>query len=135
MAEEIKAKAVETEELSMQEKEEVVQKNAGFDEESQMYKVDLTQPPKQQENAVQEQKTEDGVLRGSSEDEKDGEEAKVKLQEVQQEKVEEPVLEEVIEEEVSEEPAPVAEEKQPEQEVEQVEETKEPEVNLPENIQ
>jgi len=55
MAEEIKAKVVETEELSMQEKEEVVQKNSGFDEESQMYKVDLTQPPKQQEDAVQEQ--------------------------------------------------------------------------------
>jgi hypothetical protein len=90
---------------------------------------------KEETDAVQEQKTEDGVLRGSSEDEKDGEEAKVELQEVQQEKVEEPVLEEVVEEEVSEEPTPVAEEKQPEPEVEPAEETKEPKVNLPENIQ
>ena len=49
MAEEIKAKVVETEELSIQEKEEVVQKNSGFDKESGMYKVDLTQPPKQEE--------------------------------------------------------------------------------------
>ena len=52
MAEEIKAKIVETEEKSLQEKEEVVQKNAGFDEESGMYKVDLTQPPKQEQDAV-----------------------------------------------------------------------------------
>ena len=36
MAEEIKAKVVETEEKSIQEKEEVVQKNSGFDKESQM---------------------------------------------------------------------------------------------------
>ena len=47
MAEEIKAKVVETEEKSIQEKEEVVQKNSGFDKESQMYKVDLSKPPKQ----------------------------------------------------------------------------------------
>ena len=49
MAEEIKPKVVETEEKSIQEKEEVVQKNSGFDEESGMYKVDLTKPPVQEQ--------------------------------------------------------------------------------------
>jgi len=105
MAEEIKAKVVETEELSVQEKEEVVQKNSGFDEESQMYKVDLTQPPKQQENAVQEQETEDSVSSGSSENEEAGQEAEVGLQEIRQEEevVEEPQEETVLEEITNEE--------------------------------
>ena len=103
MAEEIKAKVVETEELSMQEKEQVVQKNSGFDEESQMYKVDLTQPPKQQEDAVQEQKTEDSVSSGSSEDEEAGQEAEVGLQEVRQEEVAEEPQEETVLEEITNE--------------------------------
>ena len=135
MSEKIKAEALDVEEKSIAEKEAEVQKIPTNEDGD--YTVDLGKinEPKEETDAVQEQKTEDGVLRGSGENEKDGEEAKVELQEVQQEKVEEPVLEEVIEEEVSEEPAPMAEEKQPEQEVEPVEETKEPEVNLPENIQ
>ena len=135
MSENIKVEALDVEEKSIAEKEAEVQKLSTNEDGD--YTVDLGKINKQKEetDAVQEQKTEDGVLRGSGEDEKNGEEAKVELQEVQQEKVEEPVLEEVVEEEVSEEPAPVAEEKQPEQEVEPVEETKEPEVNLPENIQ
>ena len=135
MSENIKVEALDVEEKSIAEKEAEVQKLSTNEDGD--YTVDLGKINKQKEetDAVQEQKTEDGVLRGSGEDEKDGEEAKVELQEVQQEKVEEPVLEEVVEEEVSEEPASVAEEKQPEQEVEPVEETKEPEVNLPENIQ
>ena len=103
MAEEIKAKVVETEELSMQEKEQVVQKNSGFDEESQMYKVDLTQPPKQQEDAVQEQKTEDSVSSGSSENEEAGQEAEVGLQEVRQEEVAEEPQEETVLEEITNE--------------------------------
>jgi len=101
MAEEIKAKVVETEELSIQEKEQEVQKNAGFDEESGMYKVDLTQPPKQQEDAVQEQETKDSVSSGSSENEEAGQEAEVGLQEIRQE--EEEVIEEPQEEAVLEE--------------------------------
>ena len=67
MAEEIKAKVVETEELSMQEKEQVVQKNSGFDEESQMYKVDLSKPPKEETDAVQEQSTDEVPVRDESE--------------------------------------------------------------------
>jgi len=135
MSENIKAEALDIEEKSIAEKEAEVQKLSTNEDGD--YTVDLGKinEPKEETDAVQEQKTEDGVLRGSSENEKDGEEAKVELQEVQQEKIEEPVLEEIIEEEVSEEPALAAEEKQPEQEVEPVEEAKEPEVNLPENIQ
>ena len=135
MSENIKAEALDIEEKSIAEKEAEVQKIPTNEDGD--YTVDLGKinEPKEETDAVQEQKTEDGVLRGSSENEKDGEEAKVELQEVQQEKIEEPVLEEIIEEEVSEEPALAAEEKQPEQKVEPVEETKEPEVNLPENIQ
>ena len=66
MAEEIKAKAVETEEKSLQEKEQEVQKNAGFDEESGMYKVDLTQPPKQEQDAVTEQVADEVPVRDES---------------------------------------------------------------------
>ena len=55
MAKEIKAKVLDTgEELSVQEKEEVVQKNAGFDEESNMYKVDYSKI-NNQEDTVPEQ--------------------------------------------------------------------------------
>lgn len=146
MAEEIKAKAVETEELSMQEKEEVVQKNAGFDEESQMYKVDLTQPPKQQEDAVQEQKTEDSVSSGGGENEEAGQEAEVGLQEIQQEEevVEEPQEETVLEEITDEEDttdntgvegsAEVANPAPQQEEVFQKEKTQES-IEYPDNIQ
>ncbi len=135
MSEKIKAEALDVEEKSIAEKEAEVQKIPTNEDGDYTVNLGKINKEKEETDAVQEQKTEDGVLRGSSKDEKDGEEAEVELQEVQQEKVEEPVLEEVIEEKVSEEPAPVAEEKQPEQKVEPVEETKEPEVNLPENIQ
>ena len=99
---EIKAKAIDAEEPSIQEKEEALQKKASnFDEETGVYKVNLSEP-KTETNAVQEQKTEDGVLRGSSENEEAGQETEMELQEVQQEeKVEEaPVLEEVTDEEI-----------------------------------
>ena len=135
---EIKAKVLDAEEPSIQEKEEALQKKStNFDEESGMYKVNLSEP-KQQENAVQEQKAEDGVLRGSSEDEKDGEKADVELQEVQQEeKVEEtPVLEEIVEEEEKTEVEPaekIVEQKQEEKIVEEVKPT-EPDFDYPENV-
>lgn len=135
MSENIKAEALDIEEKSIAEKEAEVQKPSTNEDGD--YTVDLGKinEPKEETDAIQEQKTEDGVLRGSGENEKDGEDAEVELQEVQQEKVEEPVLEEVIEKEVAEQEIPITEEKQPEQEIEQVEEAKEPELNLPENIQ
>ena len=131
MSENIKAEALDVEEKSIAEKEADVQKLSTNEDGDYTVNLGKINQPKEETNAVQEQETEDGVLRGSSEDEKDGEKAEVELQGVQQEKVEEPVLEEVIEEEVSKEQAPLAEEQQ----VDPVEETKEPEINLPENIQ
>jgi hypothetical protein len=135
---EIKAQVLDAEEPSIQEKEEALQEKAtNFDENSGMYKVNLNEP-KQQENAVQEQKTEDGVLRGSSENEKDGEKTDVELQEVQQEeKVEEtPVLEEITEEEEKTEVKPtekIVEQKQEEKIVEEPKPT-EPDFDYPENV-
>jgi len=146
MAEKIKATVVETEEKSIQEKEQEVQKNTGFDEESGMYKVDLSQPPKQEQDAVQEQKTEDSVSSGSSENEEAGEEAEVGLQEIREEEevVEEPKEETVLEEITDEEnttdntgvegsaevadPTPQQEEVLPEVEAQES-------VDYPENIQ
>ena len=65
MSEKVEAKIIDAEEPSIQEKEEIVQKNAGFDEESGVYKVDLSKPPvteeqpKEEVNAVQEQSTDE----------------------------------------------------------------------------
>ena len=94
MAEKIKAKVVETEEKSIQEKEEAVQKNSGFDEESQMYKVDLSKPPvkqeepKQEENAVQEQSTDDSdAVVGQSEDSPSSEEVVEEIQDTEEKEV------------------------------------------------
>ena len=70
------------------EKEEKVLEAAGQDTgktEDGMYKVDLSKPPKTETDAVQEQSTDESVLRGSGTDEKTGEETEVELQEVQQE--------------------------------------------------
>jgi hypothetical protein len=137
MAEEVKVSAIEAEEpKTMAEKEEAVAENAGMPiTEDGVYKLDLNKfNEENQQDAVQEQETEDGVLRGSSENEEAGQEAEVELQGVREEEVETPVLEEVVEEETAkEEETPVVEE--PQQEVEEVQETQEPELNLPENIE
>ena len=121
------------------EKEEKVLEDAGKQTslEDGVYKVDLSKPPKTETDAVQEQSTDESVLRGSGTDEKDRQEADVELQEVQQE--EQLTLEEVIEEEESE----VKEEPKPEDPVEELKEEIEEAVQtaqdtateLPENIQ
>ena len=153
MAEEIKAKVLDSDEKSIQEKEQEVQKKStNFDKESGMYKVDLTKinEEKPKEDAVQEQKTEDGVLRGSSENEETGEKAEVELQGVrEEEKIETPIVEEVTEDETDTVKTDTADEGRvddffeapnptPKQEkILQEEETQEskPSVDLPENIQ
>ena len=121
------------------EKEEKVLEDAGKQTslEDGVYKVDLSKPPKTETDAVQEQSTDESVLRGSSTDEKDGQEADVELQEVQQE--EQLTLEEVIEEEesgIKEEPKledPVEELKE---EIEEAVQTAQDTAKeLPENIQ
>jgi len=122
------------------EKEEKVLEAAGQDTgktEDGMYKVDLSKPPKTETDAVQEQSTDESVLRGSGTDEKTGEEAEVELQEVQQEE-NQLTLEEVIEEETKEEPEQeVKEEVQElqEQVEEAVQTSQDTGIELPENIQ
>ena len=128
---EIKAKVLEDEIKTPAQKEQEVQKDSQYDKESDMYKVDLSNPPKQEQDAVQEQKTEDGVLRGSSENEKAGQEADVELQGVREE--EEVVLEEITEEEAKEVEEKVEElQEEVEDAIEEAQETAQP---LPENIQ
>ena len=138
MAEDIKVSAVDEQPKSMAEKEETVLENAGIStKEDGMYKLDLNKinEQNQQEDAVQEQSTDESVLRGSSENEEAGQEAEVELQEVQQEK-ETPIVEEITDEqETSNDETTVAAE-QEESKVEPVEETEvKEELNLPENIQ
>jgi len=132
MSENIKVEALDVEEKSIAEKEAEVQKIPTNEQGD--YTVDLgkVNNQKEEQNAVQEQSSEDGVLRGSSEDEKNGEEAEVELQEVQQEKVEEPVIEEITEEET---PVENNTKEQPLVEDEKPEQIKEPEINLPEGVQ
>jgi hypothetical protein len=135
MAEDIKVSAVDEQPKSIAEKEETVLENAGIStKEDGMYKLDLNKinEQNQQEDAVQEQSTDESVLRGSSENEEAGQEAKVELQEVQQEK-ETPIVEEITDEqETSNDEAA----EQEESKVESVEGTEvKEELNLPENIQ
>ena len=125
---EIKAKVLEDEVKTPAEKEQEVQKDSQYDKESDMYKVDLSKPPKQEQDAVQEQKTEDGVLRGSGENEEAGQEAEVELQGVREE--EEVVLEEITDEEVEEKVEELQEEV--EEAIEEAQSNAQP---LPENIQ
>ena len=147
MAEEIQAKVIDAEEPSIQEKEEIVQKNAGFDEESGVYKVDLSKPPvteeqpKQETDAVQEQSTDEVPVRDESEtsgevveeiqDEETTGEGDADVRDTQ----EEIVLEEITDEQTNNDEAAVVAEQEEEQ-IEQVEETKvKEEIEYPENIQ
>lgn len=120
------------------EKEEKVLEDAGKQTslEDGVYKVDLSKPPKTETDAVQEQSTDESVLRGSGTDEKDGQEADVELQEVQQE--EQLTLEEVIEEEseTKEEPKPEDPVEELKEEIEEAVQTaQDTATELPENIQ
>ncbi len=146
MAEEIKAKVVETEEKSLQEKEEVVQKNSGFDEESQMYKVNLNEPPKQETDAVQGKSTDDSdAVVEQSKDSPSSEEVVEEVRDTEEEVAEEeqPIIEEIPNEtnetdtinEAGVDGSVEASDPAPQQEeILQEEETQEP-VEYPENIQ
>ena len=142
MSENVEAKVVESEELSIQEKEELVQEKAGATFEDGMYKVDLTQPPVEQteqtENAIQEQEPEGSVLREDESVEEAREETPVELQEVRQEEVKEEdgeiVLQELPAEEEQEETIKEVEDLA--EEVEEAFQKEEEEgIELPENIQ
>ena len=133
MAEDIKVSVVDEETPSMAEKEQEVLENSGVTVgDDGTYKLDLTQINKQ-ENAVQEQSTDESVLRSSEQSEKTGQEAEVELQEVQQE-VETPVLEEITDEQETSNDETTVAPKQEESKIEPVEEQKE-EISLPENIE
>ena len=143
MAEEIQAKVIDVEEPSIQQKEEIVQKNAGFDKESGVYKVDLSKPPvteeqpKQEADAVQEQNTDEVSVRDESETSGEVvEEVQTESQESseQEKEEEEIILEEIIDDEASTDETTVVAEQEEEQ-VEQVEETEtKEEIEYPENI-
>ena len=134
MSEETQVKIVEDENPSTAEQETKVLKKMGADiGEESITKVDLRQT-KEETDAVQEQSTDESVLRGSGTDEKTGEETEVELQEVQQEESQ-LTLEEVIDEETKEEPKedPVQELKEEIEEA--VQTSQDTAVELPENIQ
>ena len=137
MSENIKVEALDVEEKSIAEKEAEVQKIPTNEDGDYTVNLGKINKEKEETDAVQEQSTDESVLRGSGTDEKDGQKADVELQEVQQE--EQLTLEEVIEEEESE----VKEEPKPEDPVEELKEEIEEAVQtaqdtateLPENIQ
>jgi hypothetical protein len=147
MSEKVEAKVIDAEEPSIQEKEEIVQKNAGFDEESGVYKVDLSKPPvteeqpKEETDAVQEQSTDEVPVQDEPEtsekvveeirDEEPAGESDADVRDTQ----EEIVLEEVTDEQTNNDETPVIAEQEEEQ-VEQVEKTEvKEEIEYPENIQ
>jgi len=133
MAEDIKVSVVDEETPSVAEKEQEVLENSGVTVgDDGTYKLDLTQINKQ-EDAVQEQSTDESVLRSSEQSEETGQEAEVELQEVQQE-VETPVLEEITDEQETNNDEATVAPKQEESKIEPVEEQKE-EISLPENIE
>ena len=148
MSEKVEVKVIDAEEPSIQEKEEIVQKNAGFDEESGVYKVDLSKPPvteeqpKEETDAVQEQSTDEVPVQNEPEtsekvveeirDEEPTGESNADVRDTQEEEV---ILEEVTDEQTNNDEAPVVAE-QKEEQIEQVEETEvKEEIEYPENIQ
>jgi len=133
MAEDIKVSVIDEETPSVAEKEQEVLENSGVTVgDDGTYKLDLTQINKQ-EDAVQEQSTDESVLRSSEQSEETGQEAEVELQEVQQE-VETPVLEEITDEQETNNDEATVAPKQEESKIEPAEEQKE-EISLPENIE
>ena len=140
MAENIEAKLIDSEEPSIQEKEQAVLENAGIDinKDDGVFKVDLSKPPVEKEeptDAVQEQSADEVPVRDEPEasqevaEEVRGTEEPSQESEEQEEEV---VLQEITEEEITEEAeaAPTAEEV-----IEAVEESQETGIELPENIQ
>ena len=154
MAEEIKAKVLDSEEKSIQQKEQEVQeKSTNFDKESGMYKVNLKEI-KEQTDAVQEQSTDEVPVRDESETSEEIQKENVEEgtkepsgKEKEEEEIKEtPIIEEITDEtaetdntnETGVDGSAEATDPTPEQEkILQEEETQEsePSVDLPENIQ
>lgn len=127
MSDTIKVNVASNEELSTSEREEQVLTDAGVNTQADdgTYKVDLSKPAKQEEDAIQEQSTDDSNV--VVEESENTESSEAVVEEVR-ETEEEAVLEEVQVE------APAESETVTEEEVMAELETK-PEIDLPENIQ
>ena len=145
---EIKAKVVDAEEKSIQEKEQEVQKKSNFDEESGVYKVNLNELNKEKTDAVPEQSTDEISVRDESktgeEIQKENVEEKTKEpsgEEEKKEEIETPIIEEVIENETDtanekgmDGSNEVADTTPEQKEVLSEEKTQDPAVDYPENI-
>ena len=139
MAENVEVKAVETEEPSIQEKEQAVAEKAGAVFEDGVYKVDLRQPPvteqeQKEENAVQEQSTDEVSVRDESEASQEVAEEVRDTKKPTEEK-EEVVLQEITEEESSEETVQEEAQELANEVEEAIQEQKDSGIELPENIQ
>ena len=140
MAENVEVKAVETEEPSIQEKEQTVAEKSGAVFEDGVYKVDLRQPPvteqeQNEENAVQEQSTDEVPVRDESEASQEVAEEVRDSEEPTEEKEEEVILEEITEEETSEETVQEEAQELANEVKEAIQEQEDSGIELPENIQ
>jgi hypothetical protein len=141
MSDTIKVNLVDSEEPSIQEKEQAVLENAGVEVESSAdtYKVDLSKPPveneiKQEEDAVQEQSTDEvpvrdepGVSQKVAEEVRDTEELTEEKEEV--------ILQEITEQEPSEETVQEEAQELADEVEEAIQEQQDSGIELPENIQ
>jgi hypothetical protein len=139
MAENVEAKIVDSEELSIQEKEQAVQEKAGAVFEDGVYKVDLRQPPvteqeQNEENAVQEQSTDEVSVRNESEVSQEvAEEVRDSEEPTQEEEA--VVLEEITENETPEETVQEEAQELASEVEEAIQEQQDSGIELPENIQ
>jgi hypothetical protein len=141
MSDTIKVNLVDSEEPSIQEKEQAVLENAGVEVESSAdtYKVDLSKPPveneiKQEEDAVQEQSTDEVPVRDEPEvSQKVAEE--VRDTEEPTEEKEEVILQEITEQEPSEETVQEEAQELADEVEEAIQEQQDSGIELPENIQ
>jgi len=130
MAENVEAKIIDSEELSIQEKEQAAAEKAGAVFEDGVYKVDLTQ---KEENAVQEQSTDEVLVRDESETSQEvAEEVRDSEEPAQEEEV---ILEEITEEETTEENIQEEAQELAGEVEEAIQEQKDSGIELPENIQ
>lgn len=130
MAENVEAKIIDSEELSIQEKEQAAAEKAGAVFEDGVYKVDLTQ---NEENAVQEQSTDEVPVRDESEASQEvAEEVRDSEEPAQEEEV---ILEEITEEESLEETVQEEAQELAGEVEEAIQEQQDSGIELPENIQ
>ena len=142
MSDTIKVNLVDSEEPSIQEKEQTVLENAGVEVEASTdtYKVDLSKPPvteeqQTEENAVQEQSTDEVPVRDEPEASQEVAEEIRDTEEPTEEKEEEVVLQEITEQEPSEETVQEEAQELADEVEEAIQEQQDSGIELPENIQ